>query len=136
MIVLIIDGKGVKGLSPVFAEPPGGQRRDGTRVQPAGKEGADRHVGDELSLDGIPDKPAHRAERSFKIIGVRTAFKLPVPADLDAFAVKRHAVRGLKLGHVSENTGPGSPCRTQCKDFRKPLGPHLRLYHGVCQHRL
>ncbi len=94
-----VDREAAHGLA-LRAELLGGQRGHRGRVEPAGEQGAARHVGHQLPGDDVLQQLAHVRDRGLLAVGVLGGLQLPVRAFPQPVAVEHGQVAGAQFAHA------------------------------------
>ncbi len=129
-----VDGERADRAATLGGQALGGERGDDGGVEPAGEQGAQRDVGDELPGNDVVEQFAHVTDGGVQVVGVLVGLQAPVAVFADAAAPHPQHVAGTQLVHVlvdgvARRLGEGD-------EFGQPLGvdhgPHL----GVREYRL
>ncbi len=117
-----VDREGAHRALAGGGQATGGQGRDGRGVEPAGEQGAQRDVGDELLGNDVIEQFAHPLHRGGQVVGVVVGGERPVPVRGEPGRAHPQRVARPHLAHaavdgVARGLGEGD-------QFGQALGVH------------
>ena len=103
LIVGVVEGVGLQGRQPPLLVGPGRHGGDHGGVQPAGEQGTQGHVTDQLAADGGAEQLFQMFHRLLIVLGMYPAGHVPVPANPEPLRAKGQLVGGLQLPDALEH---------------------------------